>query len=111
MNIDCQWLEQNLEGFFCERLSPNDLDRANLHIEGCSDCRKSIQEFHAIDPLIRQIFNRDLSIALAPRKPRQARRLAPIHVGATDAIILAIWAGVKTSTMPGLPPAPQPPQA
>jgi len=109
MNIDCQWLEQNLEGYFCERLSPNDLDRANLHIEGCSECRKSIQEFHAIDPLIRQVFNRNLSIARTPRKPR-ARRLAPVYVGATAAIALAIWAGVKTSKMPGLPPAPQPPQ-
>jgi len=109
MNIDCRWLEQNLEGFFCDRLSANEMDQLQLHVDNCSECQGTLREFQAVDPLIRQLFQHDLAVAQAPQRVRQSRLGMPVYAAATALIVLSIWLGVKASEKPATLADPKPP--
>jgi hypothetical protein len=90
MNIDCQWIHNNLEAFFCERLTVEENSLALRHIESCETCRRAVDELRSVDPLIKQLFNNELMVARAPRRFRWS---VPLGVAATGvAAIIAIVA-------------------
>src|SRR5262245_34552445 len=76
MNVDCQWIERNLEALFCDGLSEGDARLARMHIEACVSCRSQVQALRAIDPLIKSHFRRELEVARRPRVLHKGRVLA-----------------------------------
>jgi hypothetical protein len=67
MNVDCKWVERNLEALFCDRLGTEDNRVAREHIETCEVCRNELRALKAIDPLIKTYFQRQLETARRPR--------------------------------------------
>lgn len=85
MNIDCQWIEKNMEAFCCDRLASEEHGQARRHIASCALCRQKVDEINAIDPLIKQFFQHELRIARTPLQRRWS-----IVVGATAAAVAAV---------------------
>jgi len=62
-SINCQWIENNLEALYSERLDPEQVRLARAHIESCQSCSREVQALNAIDPLIKSYFRRELQVA------------------------------------------------
>src|SRR5262245_7522896 len=111
MNVDCRWVENNLEALFCERLSQEQDRLARTHIENCDSCSKQVQALNAIDPLVKHHFRRELEIA---------RRLPQLHRGrifglsgaAAAVFILLLFLLIRTPQSPqSIAPAAEEPNA
>ncbi len=88
MNVDCQWIEKNLEPLFCGTLSPEDQVRARRHIEDCGACAKEVAALNSIDPLVKTHFQAELQRAL--RRPAFGpRRFAKGRLAFNAAAVLA----------------------
>jgi len=85
MKVDCQWIEENLEGVFCERLGAEEDRLARLHLDSCAACRLKVEELTKVDPVIKQIFRQNLAVARAPRVRR-----SPIWAGAFASALIAV---------------------
>jgi hypothetical protein len=108
MNIDCQWISKNLEALFCDGLAPEEDRLARTHIEGCPECKEEVAALIAIDPLIKNYFQRDLSLARrrsAPAFPRRVIGLSAAGVAVT-AILFALLPRVPQTTPIVQTPAP-----
>lgn len=72
MKVDCQWLDANLEGYFCENLGVEELRLASEHLKTCLSCRNEVQALRDMDPLIKQVLDfrmtKARTAALAPRR-------------------------------------------
>jgi hypothetical protein len=95
MNIDCQWVEKNLEAMFSGDLSAEESQHARTHIQSCQPCRKEVQALIAIDPVIKKYFQAQLAKALrsgdAPvRSRRTARWTIQTAAVALVAIVLVV---------------------
>src|SRR5215467_1640606 len=75
MNIDCQWIDKNLEALSSGTLSHEDQQAAQRHIEDCGVCSKEVAALHSIDPLVKRYFQSALRRAEHgfPRKVSTAR--------------------------------------
>lgn len=92
MNVDCRWIEENLEAICCDRLNLEEDRLTRSHLENCTHCRAKFAELTSIDPIIQQIFRHDLAIARTPKVRR-----SPVLIGGfatAFALILAVlvWA-------------------
>ncbi len=101
MNVDCHWIEENLE-----RLAFEDDRLAQGHLAVCAHCREQIESLRAIDPMVKQVFEYDLAIARSPK-----RRRSPVLIGAFGtaiaAALLLIVAQVRQpASTPGTPAPP-----
>jgi hypothetical protein len=105
VNANCQWLEDRLEAFCCDRLSEEDERTARSHIENCPQCHGEIQSLRAIDPVIKRYFNQQLALAQAPRRVRQG-----FVLGLAGSSIAAVLALIVLLNHPAGPP-PLPPIA
>jgi hypothetical protein len=85
-SINCQWIENNLEALYCERLDPEQVGLARAHIESCESCSREVQALSAIDPLVKNHFHRELQVA------RQRRTLRAGRVFGLSAATLALVA-------------------
>lgn len=99
MKIDCQWIEQNMEAFFCERLSVEENTQVLRHLETCTGCRDAVAELRSVDPLIKQLFRRELAVARAPRRLRWSALVpaAAVTLAALVAIVVALGPPPKVS--------------
>jgi hypothetical protein len=64
MNMDCKWVESNLEAIFCDTLGEEENRAAREHIENCAACRNEVQALMAIDPVIKKYFQTQLAQAV-----------------------------------------------
>jgi hypothetical protein len=62
---NCQWCQSKLETYFAEELNSEDLGLFETHLASCADCAAQVQELRAIDPVVRQVFQRRLATARA----------------------------------------------
>ena len=85
MNIDCRWIEENLEAFFCERLAVEETHIAQNHVDNCVNCREKVAAIRSVDPLIQRFFQHEMAIARAPK-----RRRSPVLLGAFATSIAAV---------------------
>jgi hypothetical protein len=85
-SINCQWLENNLEALYCDRLDPEQVRLARTHIESCASCSREVQALNAIDPLVKNHFQSELQVA------RQRRTLRAGRVFGLSAATLALVA-------------------
>lgn len=102
--IDCQWIETNIEAYFCDRLSFEQKVVAQNHIQDCSGCREQVQGLNEVDPLVKQVFRYNLAVA---RTPRRARHWAVIYgtpVAVFATLVIAVLA--LQSPQPGVVPVP-----
>ena len=78
MNIDCQWIDTNLEALFNGTLSPEEQDRAHDHIENCGQCGKEVAALNAIDPIVRNYFANEMNRVrrATPRRVAKGRVVA-----------------------------------
>src|SRR5215831_15140075 len=93
MNIDCQWIHNNLEAFFCERLTGEENSLALRHIESCENCRKTVDEIRSVDPLIKKLFRQELAAA---HHPRRIRWSVPVGIAATAVAAVAAIVVMRT---------------
>ena len=66
MKGDCQWFETKIEGYFCETLTPEELECAAEHLRSCLNCRNEVQGIRVIDPLVKQVFEYRMAQAHTP---------------------------------------------
>jgi hypothetical protein len=113
-HMDCRWIEDNLEALFCDRLDPQQSQQAQAHIEGCSACRREVQAFNAIDPVIKNYFQGELKRARQPRRVH-AGRLFGLSAAtlslATVILFLVLRVPQISPVLPSVPVASQPPAA
>ena len=82
MKIDCQWLNANLEAFFCETLGADELRQASEHLNTCENCRTEVQSLRDVDPLIKQLMEfRMAQVQAAVETPRRGFVLNPVRLG------------------------------
>jgi hypothetical protein len=105
MTVDCRWVEENLENLFCDRLSDEESKRIRAHIENCETCKKESEALRAIDPVVKQYFQRELRVA---RRPRLVHKGRLIGVGAAGlATVFALLLLFRTPQVaPILTPVP-----
>jgi hypothetical protein len=72
-SINCQWIENNLEALYCDKLDPEQVRIARAHIESCQSCSREVQALNAIDPLVKNYFRRELQAAQQRRTLRAGR--------------------------------------
>ena len=103
MTVDCQWIENNLEALSCDSMDAEKSGLARKHIESCGSCRKEVEALNAIDPLIKQHFQRQFEIA---RQPRQSRAVQKGRILGLSAAAVAIAAVLLFVVLPGPQPIP-----
>jgi hypothetical protein len=104
MSVDCQWVEKNLEALFCDRLNETDTRLLRSHIDRCESCRREADALNAIDPLIKNHFQRELEIARRVTVPRGAHKSRVLGLtGAGAAVVAALL--ILTLRAPQTPPA------
>jgi hypothetical protein len=98
MNIDCQWIDKNLEALFSGILSQEDQQRAQQHIKSCVPCGKEVAALNSIDPLVKKYFQSELRLAQqgSPRRIA-ARRLAAVTSVALLAGCVLLAISLRTS--------------
>ena len=84
MNADCQWIDSNLEAFFCDGLNSDGNRRARNHIAACDRCRDMVAELKAVDPLVKKLFQHELAHARSPQ------RRSPVLIGSVAAAFAAL---------------------
>src|SRR5262245_4778672 len=110
MTVDCRWIDKNLEAWFCDGLNEAESRLVHAHLENCPACRKEAQALYAIDPLIKNHFQRELQIARRPRVVHKGRWFG--LAGAAAAGVAALVLLVKTpQPMPIAQPAAVPEKA
>jgi hypothetical protein len=85
-SINCQWIENNLEALYSDKLDQEQVRLARAHIESCESCSREVQALNAIDPLVKNYFQRELQVA------RQRRTLRAGRVFGLSAATLALVA-------------------
>jgi hypothetical protein len=105
MKIDCQWLNTNLENYFCDRLSAEQIRLTAEHLEGCASCRKEVESLRNVDGVIKQLFSYRLSQAQS--SPQPSRRRVGFSIAFASAAVAMILVFVFTfRSRPEAPPLP-----
>jgi hypothetical protein len=98
MNIDCQWIDKNLEALFSGTLSREDQVHAQQHIENCGLCGKEVAALNAVDPLVKRYFQSQLNRVQQGSSSTVAKgRLVLVSSAALIAVCLIIFATLRTS--------------
>jgi hypothetical protein len=103
--MDCQWIENNLEALFCDRLDQEQSRNARAHIENCAVCRSEVQALDAVDPLIKRHFQDELRRAQTQR-PRAVRAGRVFGLSAATLALVAILLFVALRAPQATPVAP-----
>jgi hypothetical protein len=98
MNIDCKWIDKNLEALCSGTLTQEDQERAQHHIENCGPCGKEVTALSSIDPLVKRYFEGELDRVRrgSPRIVAKGRLVALSSVALIVACLL-IAATLRTS--------------
>ena len=109
MNIDCQWIDKNMEVFFCDGLDEQETRLARAHVEGCPRCRNEVAALAAVDPIVKNFFRRQMSAARAPRRLRRSFAYGTAAAVLVSAFLFAmILRGPQVSTTSSVPASSQP---
>jgi hypothetical protein len=84
MNADCQWIDSNLEAFFCDSLNSDENRRARNHLAACDRCSDMVAELNAVDPVVRKLFRHELA------RSRSPQRRSPVVIGSVAAALAAL---------------------
>lgn len=106
MNMDCQWIDKNVEALFTGTLSPEEQDRAQQHIENCGPCGKEIAALNSIDPLVKRYFESEMN-RVRRATPRTASKGRLIVLGSAALAAVAILLAVILQTQRPNPSAPK----
>jgi hypothetical protein len=93
-SLSCEWIENNLEALFCDRLGAEQDRLAQAHIESCLSCRREVEALNAIDPLVKKHFQRELRTARQPRSIHAGRVFGLSAAGVAVVAVLA-FAGLR----------------
>jgi hypothetical protein len=104
MNVNCEWITANFEGYFSDRLHPEEKQIFHAHIQVCSNCREELRQLNDTDPLIRNYFKHQLAVAHIP--VRRRAWLIPAGVAAAFATLFVLLPMLKTSDVTVTAPAP-----
>jgi hypothetical protein len=109
MNVDCHWVEKNLEALFCDGLDAEDSRIARQHLETCMSCRNEVRALNAIDPLIKNYFQRELEAARRPRA-LDTRKVFGLSGAAVALVAILLFVVLRTPQTTPLPTATSRPQ-
>jgi hypothetical protein len=90
MNVNCQWIETNLEALFCDTLTEEESRLARAHIQGCTSCRREAQALNAIEPVIKNYFRHELEIARRPQFVHKGRVFGVSAAAGTVVVVLLL---------------------
>ncbi len=105
MNVDCKWMDQRLEAFFCDTLDANENRVARTHVAQCSRCKETIEGIRSVDPLVATVFKQNLAIAGMPPRRRPLPLIGSVAAAAVAATVFIV---LRLSPAPPLQPAPAP---
>ena len=88
---NCEWFSSKLEAYFCDDLSSEELQRCQTHLSSCAECSGQVESLKDIDPLVRGVLQRRLSIArLAAESNTRPRVLKLALAGAAMATAVVV---------------------
>src|SRR5437763_1191149 len=111
MNVDCHWIEQKLEAFFCDALPAEQTRAAASHLTSCAHCRSRIEELRSVDPLVKRVFHENLAMARVPPRRRSSVTIGAFAASVVSIILLIVWAMPRHSSAPAQPILTAPAQA
>ena len=92
MNVDCNWVDSNLETLLFNQLDTSHPASVANHLKSCERCRKQIDDHTKVANLIEAYMSQQLSRAQRPVGQNQAvGRLAVAGVLATAVLGLLLW--------------------
>jgi hypothetical protein len=94
-SINCQWIENNLEALYCDKLDQEQVRLARAHIENCQSCSREVQALNAIDPLVKKYFRRELQIA-RQRRTLRAGRLFGLSAATLALVAILLFVALGT---------------
>jgi hypothetical protein len=98
MNIDCQWIEKNLETLFSGTLSQEDQERAQQHIADCGMCGREVAALRSIDPLVKRYFQGELDrVRRASPRTVARSRLVAMSSAALIAVCVILFVALRTT--------------
>src|SRR5215471_3201253 len=101
--LDCKWVEEHFEALFCDRLEPEQDRLVRQHIENCVSCRRELEALNAIDPLVKQHFQRGLAAAQSPRVAHTGRLLG-VSTAALALVVILLFVVLRApQTTPAAP--------
>ena len=92
MNVDCNWVDSNLETLLFNQLEDNHVASVGNHLRSCERCRKQLDDHKKVANLIEGYMSQQLYKAQRPIERGQAvGRLAVAGVLATAILGILLW--------------------
>src|SRR3954447_5043991 len=106
-SIDCHWIENHLEAYYCDKLDQEQTRLARAHIESCEFCSREALALNAIDPLVQRHFRREMRMAQQPRTVHAGRvfGLSAATLGLVAALLFVALGTPQTSSVLPVPAA------
>jgi hypothetical protein len=100
MKVDCQWLNANLEAFFCDSLDADQLQLVSEHLRTCLSCRSEVQALRDVDPLVKQLLEyRTMKAVASAHAPRRSVGFRLGLAGAAAALVgIMVFVAVQVRT-------------
>ena len=108
-SINCHWIEEHLEAFYCDNLDQEQTRLARAHIESCESCSREVLALNAIDPLVKQHFRREMHTAQQPHTVHTGRviGLSAASLGLVAVLLFVALGTPQTSSVLPVPTAVQ----
>ena len=92
MNVDCQWVDSNLEAVLADQLDPDQRSGFEAHLRACEHCRGEIEGYAKVDRLVGTYMDQQTIRAYAvPRLGFSNSKLAAAAVAAAAVLAVVLW--------------------
>ena len=92
MNVDCRWVDSNLEAVLSDQLDPDQKSGFEKHLNTCEYCRGEIEGYAKVDRLVGAYMNQQTARAYEVPHPRiSSGRLAAVATAAAAVLAVVLW--------------------
>ncbi len=92
MNVDCQWVDSNLEAVLSDQLDPDQKSGFESHLNTCERCRGEIDGYAKVDRLVGAYMDEQTVRAYAvPRQGFSNSKLAVAAMAAAAVLAVVLW--------------------
>ncbi len=92
MNVDCRWVDSNLEAVLSDQLDADQKSGFEQHLNTCERCRTEIEGYARVDRLVGAYMDQQTARAYAvPRPGFSGRKLAAAAMAAAAGLAVVLW--------------------